>query len=533
MARSTASVDNQDIWADLLGLADRQAGELALLRGLLGVLCKSGELKGAAVYTEGGDCFQQEVAVGAGEFPAQVKDFRELGLEHREIPGGLLLLNPSGPGAGSPESLPLVALAAALQTANLSRRLKQQKFEVNYRGVELEALYDVGLAIASTLNLDELGEEILLRAVSLLDARRGALYLTKGSSFVLERTFGGDACPEIALEDSLVAALLEESPPADQALLPGAAHLLAVPVETDSERRGLLVVADKESRHGVGPFEAADRRTLAMFANQAAIALENAYLHRQALEKERLEREIELAAEIQRRLLPTDFPRLEGFELVGWSRPARHVGGDYYDFLSLAEDRVAAVLADVSGKGLPAALMVSTIHSALRLLFDHFRVGPELIARLNHHITDSSAPNKFITLLAAEIDPRRGEVSYVNAGHNPALLLRASGEVEELESGGFPLGLFAESSYTGGTLAMAPGDLLCIYSDGITECESPDETEFGAERLVDLLESVGDRPLPDVVRSIDDAVTEFAAGQSQGDDQTLVLLRRTKVGVGA
>ena len=184
-------------------------------------------------------------------------------------------------------------------------------------------------------------------------------------------------------------------------LLPGASHLLAVPIETDSKRRGLLVVADKESRHGVGPFAAADKRTLAMFANQAAIALENAYLHRQALEKERLEREVELAAEIQRRLLPTDFPRLEGFELVGWSRPARHVGGDYYDFLSLSEDRVTAVLADVSGKGLPATLMVSTIHSALRLLLDHFRVGPELIARLNHHITDSSAPNKFITLLAA------------------------------------------------------------------------------------------------------------------------------------
>jgi sigma-B regulation protein RsbU (phosphoserine phosphatase) len=510
MAQSTAPVGNQDIWADLLGLADRQAGEQALLRGLLGVLCKSGELKGAAVYSGGGGCFRQEVAVGAGEFPAEIKDFRDLGLAHREIPGGLLLLNPSGPEVGSPESLSLVALAAALQTAKLSRRLKQQKFEVNYRGVELEALYDVGLAIASTLNLEELGEEILLRAVSLLDARRGALYLTKGSSFVLERTFGGDACAEMALEDSLVAALLEEAPPDDQALLPGASHLLAVPVETDSERRGLLVVADKESRHGVGPFEATDRRTLEMFANQAAIALENAYLHRQALEKERLEREVELAAAIQRRLLPTDSPHLDGFELVGWSRPARHVGGDYYDFLSLDEGR-----------------MVSTIHSALRLLFDHFRVGAELIARLNHHITDSSAPNKFITLLAAEIDPRTGEVSYVNAGHNPALLLRAGGEVEELETGGFPLGLFAESSYIGGTFTMAPGDLLCIYSDGITECEARNEAEFGAERLVELLERIGNRPLPEVVKAVDDAVTEFAAGQNQGDDQTLVLLRRT------
>jgi sigma-B regulation protein RsbU (phosphoserine phosphatase) len=526
MAQSIASVDNQDIWAGLLGLAGPQGGDQALLRGLLGVLCKSSELKGAAIYSQGGEKFRQEVAVGAGEFPAEVLDFEALELVHREIPGGLLLLNPSGTGPSAPEALPLVALTAALQTAKLNKRLKQQKFEVNYRGVELEALYDVGLAIASTLNLEQLGEEILLRAVSLLDARRGALFLTKGSSFVLERTFGGDACPRIPREAPLVAALLGAGAPDDQDLLPGASHLLAVPIETDSERRGLLVVADKESRHGVGPFGAADKRTLAMFANQAAIALENAYLHRQALEKERLEREIELAAEIQRRLLPTDFPRLEGFELVGWSRPARHVGGDYYDFLSLSENKVAAVLADVSGKGLPAALMVSTIHSALRLLFDHFGVGPELIARLNHHITDSSAPNKFITLLAAEIDPATGEVGYVNAGHNPGLLVRADGVVEELASGGFPLGLFPEGSYTGGIFSMAPGDLLCLYSDGITECESPDESEFGTERLVGLLKSVGDRPLPEVVRVVDDAVTKFAAGQSQGDDQTVVLLRR-------
>jgi len=302
---------------------------------------------------------------------------------------------------------------------------------------------------------------------------------------------------------------------------------MAVPVGAEPSSRGILLVADKESRRGVGPFPESDRRTLALFANQAATALETAYLHRQALEKERLEREIELAADIQRRLLPTAFPVVEGFELAGWSRPARHVGGDFYDLMRLQQGRVGAVLADVSGKGLPAALMVSTIHSALRLLVDREGVGPGLVQQLNRHIAASTAPNKFITVLVAELDPSSKEVRYVNAGHNPGIAVGSNGNVRELGSGGLPLGLFGETSYKSGSLVLEPGDLLCLYSDGLTECESPSDEEFGLSRLIDLLRSSSDRSLEEVIRAVDEAVTDFAQGLSQGDDQTLVLLRRT------
>jgi sigma-B regulation protein RsbU (phosphoserine phosphatase) len=321
--------------------------------------------------------------------------------------------------------------------------------------------------------------------------------------------------------------LLEGELPADQDLLPGARHLMGLPIGTDGSPQGLLIVADKESRHGVGPFSVADRRSLSLFANQSAIALETAHLHKQALEKERLERELELAADIQRRLLPTVFPRLAGFELTGWSRPARHVGGDYYDLMRVRGDRVAAVLADVSGKGLPAALMVSIVHSALRLLMDRAEVGPELVSRLNHHIAEFSAPNKFITLFLAELDPSRREVRYVNAGHNPALLVGPDGNVKELESGGLPLGLFDNVAFEAGRIDLGVGDLVCIYSDGITESTSPRDEEFGVSRFVDLLRTSRDRPLSEIVSTVDTAVTEFADGLNQGDDQTLVLIRRT------
>ncbi len=427
-------------------------------------------------------------------------------------------------------------LALGLRLRELADELKDRKFHDNYNVVTLQAVYDVGLAIASTLNLEELTEEILLRAVSLLDARGGAFYLQDAEGrLALAGTIGGGArdvldVPPVAGSDG---AVLEE---AAAGVIPAAEHSLAVPIEGDggSGNVGLLVVADKESRTGIGPFAASDRRALSLFANQAAIALTNANLHRQALEKERLEREVELAAEIQRNILPSAMPSVGCFETVGWSRPSRQVGGDYYGSLQLRGSRRGMVVADVTGKGMPAALLVSTLDSALRLLVEDSRPGgegvpvetsAELFERLNKHIVESSASNRFITLILVEVDPHKRSVRYVNAGHNPGLLVRRSGDVTPLVASGLPLGLFPSATYRVDDVEMEPGDLVCLYSDGITECESVAEEEYGQERLETFLRERRDRPLAEIVRAIDDEVSRFGAGLPQGDDQTVVLIR--------
>jgi sigma-B regulation protein RsbU (phosphoserine phosphatase) len=420
----------------------------------------------------------------------------------------------------------LATLAAVTHAFLLAQRVKRQRFEVNYRGVELEALYDVGLAIASTLNLEELSEEVLLRAVSLLDARRGALYLTEEQELVLNRTFGGEAHERVAASSPEVDALLRGETPREQHIMPGARHLLAVSIETDQGRQGLLVVGDKESRQGVGPFGQADRRSLALFANQAAIAIQNAFLHREALEKQRLEREAELAAEIQRRLLPRTAPALAGYEISGWYRPARHVGGDYYDFVQLPDGRLAFVVADVTGKGMPAALTVSTLHSALRLLLERQPLDTELVAGLNRHLCAASSSNRFVTFFLAALEPADGALPYVNAGHNPALIVQRDGGVTRLGASGMPLGLFEAADYSFGEARLGPGELLVAYSDGITECTSPEEEEFELERLERLVQAHRDEPLPAIVDAVDQAVLDFAGDAAQGDDQTLVLVRR-------
>jgi len=520
------------IWNELLTLAGRDGTERAYLERLLDAWCARHGAGGAALYLEnerGGD---RVAAVGGASFPAAFTEEEHPELQTARVPGGWIAYRRGGTSATSSSSDPLpVLLACALRTIRLRRQIEQQRFQANYRGVELEALYEVGLAIASTLDPDELAEIILLRAVSLLDASRGALYLHDRGTYRRRHTIGGDALAEVPVDAPGLDTLEESAANAAKAecgpdLLPGASHVLCVPIRIEDSPRGLLVVADKERRGGVGPFGAGDRRTLGLFANQAAIALENVRLHVEALAKERLEREMQLAGDIQSRILPKSVPVTPGFDLIGWNRPAQQVGGDYYDFLPLAGDKLGVTVGDVSGKGIPAALLVSTLHSAVRLLLDRVEVGSPMLARLNQHIVDSSAPNKFITLLITQLDFASGELTYVNAGHNPGVLVRAGGGTAMLDSGGMPLGLMPGSVYRCETVAIAAGDLLCLYSDGITEASSPTDEEFGLERLCELLTELREHPLSAIVERIDREVREFSAGQPQGDDQTLVLLRR-------
>jgi sigma-B regulation protein RsbU (phosphoserine phosphatase) len=535
-----------EAWQELLALCQDEAADRALLERLLDHWRVAQAATGAALYLEKEGRFELELispAAGLREFPMALEagaaalagngaaGAAELGV--LRFAGGCLVFAPRPPGNLSGGPLPLLLLSS-LKILRLRQELKEQQFQVNYRVVELESLYDVGLAVAATLDLVKLSEEILLRAVSLLDARRGALYILEGERYRLERTFGGDAAPWFASGDALLCSFLADAGPPPAELLPGARHLLGVPIETEGRQRGLLAVGDKESRRGVGPFAAADRRTLSLFATQAAIALENARLHLQALEKERLEREMHLAAEIQRRILPRDAPEVPGYELLGWNRPARQIGGDYYDLWKRQDGHVGLVVGDVSGKGMPAALMVSTLHSALHLLLDQAGFGPELLERLNRHVLESSAANKFITLLLADLEPESGRLTYLNAGHNPGLLLRArraetSGttlEVVQLGASGLPIGVLPGSRFHSREVTLEPGDLLCIYSDGITEAESPEEEEFGTARLLALLGEHRDQPLPDLLEQIQAATGRFTGGLQQGDDQTLVLLRR-------
>jgi sigma-B regulation protein RsbU (phosphoserine phosphatase) len=488
--------------------------------------CREYDGCAAALYSPGGD--HRLAIVGDADFPECTADapdgsaFRRL-----DLPGGGVLLHTSDRAIGEAHPSDNALLGAAAAIIGMKRKLREQNLQAMSQGVELVALYEVGLAIASILDIQELADEVLSRALMLTDCSLGALYTLDDDWYQLACA-RGTAQERIAASELDLAALRKSGGKPDIAVMAESATVLAVSVEADGQPRGLLAVGHGTS-DGDRAFTPKDRSTLSLFANQAAIALEQARLHETSLEKERLDRETELAAEIQQEILPDEMPSIPGFEILGWNRPCRHVGGDYFGFHPLGEDRWALVLGDVSGKGAPAALLVSTLDSALRVLLDHMGVSPKMVDRLNRHVFESSAAHKFITMIAAELEPREGVLTYLNAGHNPGLWLRSDGTVEHLEPGGSPVGMLPDGEFESERLRLGAGDLLCLYSDGITEAAAPDEEEFEIERLTAVIEQHRDRPLDEILEAVDRSVTEFAEGQPQGDDQTVVLLRRSTV----
>jgi sigma-B regulation protein RsbU (phosphoserine phosphatase) len=426
------------------------------------------------------------------------------------------------------------AAAAYLSTMLTNQRLLQESregdFQLKYRLWELESLYDIGLSIASTLNIDELADQILFRMISLTNARRAGLYLREEGGFHLYRSFG--EVREGFLESELAEELVRAGKPltftgGSACLFPGCATFVAVPIKGDSDSViGVLAAADRETREGgIGAFEANDLRLLALFGNQVAIALENSRLHREALEKQMMERELELAATIQRDILPKAIPTVPGIEIAALARPARQVGGDYHAFF-YRDGVLTAVVADVAGKSMPAALLVSALHAVLQLLFAEGREIGEIATELNRHIHSWSAENKFITMVMISIDREHETLQFVNAGHNPQYVI-AGARIDTLRSHGLPIGILPTTRYMTQTRPFPAGSCVVLYSDGITEAEDEAGEEFGNERLEALLEEHV-HCSSDVLRDqIATAVDAFVGEAAQKDDETLVVLRRS------
>ena len=240
----------------------------------------------------------------------------------------------------------------------------------------------------------------------------------------------------------------------------------------------------------------------------------------------RIEKDLEQAAKIQKDLLPKKNPRLEGYEISGWNVPCYEVGGDYYDFVPIDADRLGVVIADVSGKGISASLLMASLRAAL-LMEVHPRYEiTKMAARLNDFVFKSSGLSSFITFFYGELDSRNGELRYVNAGHNPPFVLSAKGQLSALGSSGFPLGMFPRATYESGTARLAPGDIIVLYTDGIPEGRNERGEDFTEERLKSLVLNHRDLSAAQLSQKIIGDVQGFATGTEPCDDITLVIIKR-------
>jgi sigma-B regulation protein RsbU (phosphoserine phosphatase) len=417
--------------------------------------------------------------------------------------------------------------ASLLSNHRLSQEMREGDFQLKYRLWELESLYDIGLSIAGTLNIDALADEILFRMISLINARRAALFLRDGDRFRVYRSFGDTRSDFLddEITDRVIAAgealTFEDT---SECIFPGCIATVAVPIKGNNAVIGVLAAGDRETREGdVGAFEANELRLLSLFANQVAIALENARLHKEALEKQAMQRELDLAATIQSDILPKSIPVIEGIELAALSRPAKQVGGDYHAFFQ-REGTLTTVVADVSGKSMPAALLVSAFHAAIQLLFAEGRELGDIATELNRHIHSWSAENKFITMIIVTIDPEAETIQFVNAGHNPCYVVTGD-HIELIRSHGLPIGILGSSKYMTQTRPFPAGSLVVLYSDGICEAENAAGDEWGNEAFEKLLARHASSSAGAVRDAIAEAVDAFVAEAPQKDDETLVVAR--------
>jgi len=306
-------------------------------------------------------------------------------------------------------------------------------------------------------------------------------------------------------------------------VLQGVRSVLAVPLGVSDKVFGIIYA---DSPIAEGRFTEDHLKVLTTLASVAAIRVENTQLIEERLERERLERELALASEIQQRFQPTAPPIVPGYELQGISFPCYEIGGDYYDFIERDDGRLVIALGDVSGKGTAAALLMSSLHAAVHAQSGSHETLVATISAVNKYLADNIPANRFVTLFYAELDPGSGALSFLNAGHNPPLIVHAAGTVEQLASGGLPLGIKRDADYREGRTQLQLGDVLVIYSDGVTEAVSPAGEEFGPTRLYEVVSRNIEASAAGIRDRIESSLTKFSQGTSAADDITLVIVKR-------
>ncbi|MGQ0721304.1 MAG: PP2C family protein-serine/threonine phosphatase [Candidatus Eiseniibacteriota bacterium] len=272
---------------------------------------------------------------------------------------------------------------------------------------------------------------------------------------------------------------------------------------------------------------------VSLLAHQVGISLQNGALHEERLMSRLLEEEVSTARKIQEMLLPSAPPELPGWELSASNKPSRHVGGDYHDFLPMPAGETGIAIGDVSGKGVPAALLMSNLQATLRVRSMGGKPSHEVVEEVNRQMCRSTGPETFISFFLGDLRPECGTFGFTNAGHNAPLLVRRDGRVETLDAGGLLLGVFPEATYERGVVGLEPGDALALYTDGVTEAADPDGEFFSEERLVEALVRHRHASAAEIHDHVLDEVRRFQRGRDPDDDLTLILLKRSVEPAGA
>lgn len=417
--------------------------------------------------------------------------------------------------------------SGAIENVRYSAEVRRLNMNLDRKVQELRTLLELVRSFTAVVDAEEVARLLGLTLAGQLAVGRYAIVawkeghppVTRAKSVKLPSM---DELRELA-DTETIPALTSTIDHACGELLRGQKIEAIIPIRTGEVTLGLVLLGSRAA----GPYTDDALDYTRGLVDQAAVALENAWHFRETLEKKKIEKELELAADIQRRLLPSTIPAAPAIDVAATTRPARHVGGDYYDVIRLGDGQILYCVADVSGKGIAASLLMSNFQASLRAFASSGVSLADTVTRMNTLMHASTAANKYVTAIFARVDPATGKCGVVNAGHNDGVIFRADGSVERLKAAGLAVGLFPGRTYAESEWRLEVGDVLTLYSDGVTEANDPDENEFEIERLVDVLAANAARPAAEIVESIFAAVDAFAATAPQYDDITVLVLRRT------
>jgi serine phosphatase RsbU (regulator of sigma subunit) len=412
----------------------------------------------------------------------------------------------------------------------------------------LALLYRISQTFNSSLDLDEVLNLVLDEVIAATRAERGFLVLHDAQGQPTVRTARGlDQTsiddPSFQISRSVVARVAQTGEPVltsdaqqdtrlnlrDSVLNLRLRSILCVPLLIKNSVTGVVYV---DNRLHAGIFSRDDLDLLAAIASNAAIAIENARLYRLAVEKGRLERELQVAREVQTSLMPRGSPQALGWEFAGQWQPAREVAGDYYDFIQdETPNQIGLVIGDVTDKGMPAALFMALTRSTVRACLLRGASPAASLTLANQLIAQDAVDGMFVTLCYAALNLSTGAATFVNAGHNPPLLFHAAtGEWETVKRTGLALGILPDAPYTERTLALAPGDFLLLYTDGVTDALNVAGEAFGAERLRATLaahaRTYAAPTAASLLTALELALDDFTGAAAPFDDITLLIARR-------
>ena len=423
------------------------------------------------------------------------------------------------------------------------KELQEETLRLKRAVAELSILNDLARAISASMDSQEIMQTIIRRSLRAVDAEQGVITLVderaNDSMKTLVRAMESSVGHEkFHLTQTLLGWMhLNKKPlhlndPRNDERFRGVSwddsinSLLCVPLIIKSELKGVLTVYNKKNGSG---FTEDDQRLLAIIAAQSGQVVENARLNERERQLLKMQEEIRLASRIQTDLLPKASPNVSGYEIAGKSIPAQVVGGDYFDFIPINDHRLAVCLGDVSGKGLPASLLMANTQATLR---GQTLINPsarECIERSNKLLHDSTSPEKFVTVFYGILDFSAHNLSYSNAGQDNPHLFSSTGEPQRLKVGGIPLSMLESFPYEEETIPMHPGDLLVICSDGIAEAMDSNQAQFGEEKLTEILRELRSASPAEVIEQIIRAVRAHAGTAPQADDMTIVAVKRSTI----